>query len=251
MVASFAQLLAAGERADIHWDIARLFAWGGHGTTTGEFDEVLAGRLARTDSALDLQTGDGSRLAGFEELPDHMVVTEDDADDRARARRVLEPLGVWVVDHAETDPLPFGDNAFAVVSALHPRSVLFPEVARVLIPGGTYLAQYLGPAGGFEIVEHFLGAGFAGARSRLDHTLHAARDAGLDVVDVRHTRLNLEFRDIAAVVYTLRKLIWWVPDFSVERYAARLASLHDQIRREGAVVTYATRCLVEVVKPVD
>jgi SAM-dependent methyltransferase len=251
LVPSFAQLLAAGERADIHWDLARLFAWGGHGTTTGEFDEVLGDRLSRLDSALDLQTGDGSRLAQLEDLPDHMVVTEGDVEDLRSARSSLEPLGVWVVRHSEEEPLPFGDNTFELVSALHPRETLFQEIARVLTPGGAYLAQHLGPAGGFELVEHFLGAGITRSLGHLDHTIAAARDAGLDVVDVRHTRLRLEFRDVAAVVYTLRKLIWWVPDFSVERYAARLALLHEQIRSEGSLVTHATRYLVEAVKPVE
>ncbi len=251
MVASFAQLLAAGERADIRWDLARLFAWGGHGTTSGEFDEILAGRLARVERALDLQTGNGERLASLEDLPDHMVVTEGDADNLKRARLALRPLGVWVVAHLEPDPLPFGDNSFELISALHPRSPAVHEVARVLAPGGGYLAQHLGPAGGFELIDHFVGAGLSRAVGTLEQTLAAVRDAGLDVVDVRHTRLRLEFRDIAAVVYTLRKLIWWVPDFSVERYAARLAALHDQIRREGALVTHATRSVVEAVKPVD
>ena len=57
-----------------------------------------------------------------------------------------------------------------------------------------------------------------------------------------------DVRDIGAVVFALRKLLW-LPDFSIERYAARLATLHDQIRREGAVVTQATRYLIEAVKP--
>ena len=84
--------------------------------------------------------------------------------------------------------------------------------------------------------------------TRLADTLDSIRLAGLDILDTRVARVSVELRDIGAVVFALRKLLW-VPDFSIERYAARLATLHDQIRREGAVVTQATRYLIEAVKP--
>jgi hypothetical protein len=32
----------------------------------------------------------------------------------------------------------------------------------------------------------------------------------------------MEFYDVGAVVWILRKCVWWVPDFSVERYRVEL-----------------------------
>ena len=36
-------------------------------------------------------------------------------------------------------------------------------------------------------------------------------------------RLRAEFFDIGAVIYFLRKVVWTVPDFTVDRYRERAA----------------------------
>jgi hypothetical protein len=82
--------------------------------------------------------------------------------------------------------------------------------------------------------------------------VNAARDAtahGLEIVDLREESLRVEFYDIGAVVYFLRKVIWTVPGFTVDRYRRRLAQLHDQISAEGRFVSHAQRFLIELRKP--
>jgi hypothetical protein len=80
-------------------------------------------------------------------------------------------------------------------------------------------------------------------------TAAAAEQAGLAVVDLRPESMLMEFRDIAAVVVFLRKVIWIVPDFTVERYKARLAALHERIAAHGPFVAHSERFLIEAVKP--
>jgi hypothetical protein len=62
-------------------------------------------------------------------------------------------------------------------------------------------------------------------------------------------RLRMEFFDIGAVVYFLRKVIWMVPDFSVERYRDRLHQLHEIIDRDGRFVAHSSRVLVDAGRP--
>jgi hypothetical protein len=69
------------------------------------------------------------------------------------------------------------------------------------------------------------------------------------VVQMRMERLRAEFFDIGAVIYFLRKVIWTVPDFSVERYHERLHEMHEQIEASGRFVAHSTRLLVEARKP--
>ncbi|MEU4248149.1 methyltransferase domain-containing protein [Amycolatopsis sp. NPDC026612] len=52
-----------------------------------------------------------------------------------------------------------------------------------------------------------------------------------------------------AVVYFLRKVIWLVPGFTVERYRDKLRELHELIERDGPFVAHATRFLIEARKP--
>ncbi|MEI2777974.1 MAG: SAM-dependent methyltransferase [Tetrasphaera sp.] len=251
-MATFAQLLAEGENADISgWDFSWLTGRATEERPEWRYGELLADRLGRADSALDLQTGDGALIAAVPELPDHMVVTEGYPPNLDKARAALEPRGVWVVEHDGQSPLPIADEVVELVSSRHPVTVPWAQIVRVLQPGGCYLAQHVGPASGFELIEFFLGPQPQARLARCPAAaVAAARAVGLDVVDLREARLRMEFRDVAAVVFTLRKLIWWVPDFSIERYAARLALLHNQIRREGAFVAHSSRYLIEAFKPV-
>lgn len=74
-------------------------------------------------------------------------------------------------------------------------------------------------------------------------------DAGLEIVDLQMERLRVEFFDVGAVIYFLRKVIWFLPDFTVEGYHDRLRALHERIQAEGPFVTYSTRALIEARKP--
>jgi hypothetical protein len=66
---------------------------------------------------------------------------------------------------------------------------------------------------------------------------------------MRMERLRAEFFDVAAVIYFLRKVVWTVPDFSVDRYREQLRALHDRIEADGHLVAHSTRVLVEARKP--
>ena len=124
------------------------------------------------------------------------------------------------------------------------------ETARVLTPGGTYFAQHVGPATAYEIVEYFLGPQPQARRKRHpDDERGQAEAAGLDIVNVRCERLRMEFFDIGAIVYFLRKVIWTVPGFTVEGYRDTLHALHQHIETEGSFIAHSSRALFEARKP--
>ncbi|MFC7612984.1 hypothetical protein ACFQV2_04375 [Actinokineospora soli] len=72
---------------------------------------------------------------------------------------------------------------------------------------------------------------------------------GLDIVTLAEATCRLEFHDIAAVVHFLRKVIWTVPDFTVEKYRPRLKAMHDHITTHGSFISHSRRVLVEARKP--
>lgn len=49
----------------------------------------------------------------------------------------------------------------------------------------------------------------------------------------------MEFYDVGAIVWILRKCVWWVPDFSVAKYADRLRALDAQLRSGEPFVAYS------------
>ena len=60
------------------------------------------------------------------------------------------------------------------------------------------------------------------------------------MLDLRTCTLRVEFFDVAAVVYFLRKVLWTVPGFTPEAYGSALRRMHEQIEREGPFVSHAT-----------
>ena len=116
----------------------------------------------------------------------------------------------------------------------------------MLVPGGLYFAQHVGPASAFELIEFFLGPQPEHRQGRDPRQeAGAAEKAGLTVADLRAARCRMEFFDIGAVVWILRKCVWWVPDFSVGRYHDKLVELDAHIRTHGAFVAHSTRHLIE------
>jgi hypothetical protein len=75
-----------------------------------------------------------------------------------------------------------------------------------------------------------------------------ASSHGLDVIDLREESLPIVFYDVGAVVYFLRKVIWTVPDFTVEKYRQRLFALHEHIARAGSFQSHSQRFLIEAKK---
>jgi SAM-dependent methyltransferase len=254
---SFEDLVAEGaavptEGWDFSWFEGRATearpSWG-YARSAGE-------RLARAEAALDVQTGGGEVLdfalaAAEPARPALLAATEGWPPNVAKATALLRPRGVVVVAAADDAPLPFADAAFDLVLSRHPVVPHWKEIARVLRPGGTYFAQHVGPASVFELVEYFLGPQPETVRRGRDPERERAeaQAAGLEVVELRAERLRMEFRDIAAVVHFLRKVVWMVPGFTVEAYEPPLRALHERIEKEGPFVAHSTRHLFDARRP--
>ncbi|MFJ4184792.1 methyltransferase domain-containing protein [Kitasatospora sp. NPDC089509] len=254
---TFEELIAEAESVSVDgWDFSWLEGRAVEERPSWGYQRLLAGRLGTAGAALDIQTGGGEVLAGALRLgggggrPPVLAATESWPPNLARATRLLQPLGAVVVADLDEPPLPFADEAFDLVSSRHPVRAWWTEIARVLRPGGAYVAQHVGPASVFELVEYFLGPQPGAREARRPEVEGAqARAAGLEVVDLRSERLRMEFRDIGAVVYFLRKVIWMVPGFTVAGHLDRLRELDALIRAEGPFVAHSARFLIEARKP--
>ncbi|MFE6942936.1 class I SAM-dependent methyltransferase [Streptomyces chartreusis] len=252
----FEELLAEGAAVPTEgWDFSWFRGRATEARPSWGYAVSLADRLAGASAALDLQTGGGEvldfALGRAPKAPVLTVATEGWPPNVAKATALLAARGVAVVASPEEAPLPFADAAFDLVTSRHPVRAHWPEIARVLRPGGTYFAQHVGPHSVFELVEYFLGPQPEEVRSGRDPERERAdaEAAGLEVVDLRAEELRMEFHDIAAVVHFLRKVVWMVPGFTVEAHRPRLKDLHEQIESDGPFVAHSTRHLFEARKP--
>ena len=154
----FARLVAEAEAVPVEgWD----FSWF-DGRATEErpswgYAQMMADRMARARAALDIQTGGGEVLAGITHPPPVLAATESWPPNARLARRNLAPLGGRVVQVADDAPLPFPAGSFDLVVSRHPVELVWPEVARVLRPGGTFFSQLVGAGSNRELTDFMMG----------------------------------------------------------------------------------------------
>lgn len=247
---AFEELLAEGASVSVEgWD----FSWF-DGRATEErppwgYARMMAGRMKEASAALDIDTGGGEVLATVTHPPVLLVATEAWPANLERARRTLRPLGASVVAVADDGDLPFAASSFDLVVSRHPVDTTWSEIARILRPGGTYLSQQVGAGSVRALTDAMMGPQPVSDRRRPERAVDEARRAGLEVVDLRLATCTIEFYDIAAVVHFLRKVVWTVPGFTVERYRSRLRALHRRMVDEGPFVAHSERFLIEAHRP--
>ncbi|HEV7203128.1 MAG TPA: methyltransferase domain-containing protein [Jatrophihabitans sp.] len=250
MTRSLDDLLAEADAEPVEgWD----FGWFA-GRATEErppwgYARLVGEAMATAQSALDVQTGGGEVLAGIPSPPARLAATESWPPNVALARLNLAALGAEVVEVADDAALPLTAASFDLVVSRHPTVTRWEEIARVLRPGGIYLSQQVGPGSNRELTDFMMGPQPVSEARSVGRARAAAELAGLTVVDLRERALRVEFFDVGAVAYFLRKVLWTVPGFSVARYRDRLAAMHRHIECEGSFVAYAQRYLVEARKP--
>jgi SAM-dependent methyltransferase len=246
---SFEDLLAEGAAVPVEgWD----FSWFEERATEERppwgYARMMAERMARAAAALDIQTGGGEVLARIPHPPPVLAATESWPPNVALARRNLAPLGAMVAEVADDADLPFPAESFDLVVSRHPTEVLWPEIARVLRPGGTYFSQQVGAGSNRELTDFLMGPQPVSQARSPQRAVAEAQAVGLTVTDLREQSLRTVFNDVGAVVYFLRKVIWTVPGFTVEGYRDQLRKLHEKIQAEGPFVAHAQRFLIEAHK---
>ncbi len=256
---SYAELIAEGDAVPTAgWD----FSWF-DGRATEErprwgYARLLAERIRRADTVLDIQTGGGEvlaealRAAGHRaggHLPAVLAATESWPPNLEIARRNLAPFGGSVAQADDDADLPFAADSFGLVVSRHPTQVLWSEIARVLRPGGTYLSQQVGAGSNRELTDFMMGPQPVDDSRSPQVAVAEATAGGLDVVDLQEQALRVEFFDVAAVVYFLKKVLWTVPGFSVAGYGEPLARMHEHIQANGAFACHSQRFLIEARKP--
>jgi SAM-dependent methyltransferase len=246
---TFEELLAEGESVPVEgWD----FSWF-EGRATEErpswgYARMIGERMAGVAAALDIQTGGGEVLAQIPHPPAVLVATESWPPNIEVATRNLRRVGASVVAVADDADLPFPAESFDLVVSRHPTMTRWDEIARVLKPGGSYLSQQVGAGSVQELTDFMMGPQEPGEARNPQRAVEAAEGEGLVVVDLRQEALRAVFNDVGAVVHFLRKVIWIVPGFTVDRYRRRLAELHERIQAEGPFVAHTQRFLIEARK---
>ncbi len=200
----------------------------------------MAARAEGAASLLDVGTGGGEWLAALPVRPVRTVATESWSANVPVARGRLGPLGVElvetpgapdnVVQRDALPALPFEDASFDVVCCRHGAYVA-AEVARVLVPGGTFVTQQVG--GDYRGFDDLLGIARRSAPDPAWDLAFATRqlaDAGLEVVDGAEGHEETVFADAGVLAWYLRRVPWAVDGFTIDGFREPLRRLRTPAR---------------------
>ena len=173
------------------------------------------------------------------------VATEEWPPNVPVASARLSAIGAPVV-HASSLHLPFGAGAFELVLNRHEE--LDPaEVARILAPGGRFLAQQVGSDNWRELGDLFPRMTDFGPLFELYS--QGLRESGLDIVYTDTHERQTAFGGLGDIVYLLTAAPWTIPDFDVERDLDALLALEHALTHERGIVLTETRYIIEAHKP--
>lgn len=198
---------------------------------------------------LDLDTGGGERIQEITRgLPARVVATEQWGLNAPVAGRRLRPLDIAVVRSAPgTDtPLPFRAKTFDLVLNRH-GAIAESEIARVLVPGGTFLTQQVDPADWPELVAYFPRIADHGY-NHYEQRAAAFQRLGFAVTARRHD-YTVAYGGLEDLVYNLAVASWTIPGFSFERDLDALLELEAAHTTPVGLVLTRALYLLTAVKP--
>jgi len=260
MSRDFDDLLAEAEQAHFSgWDFSFLQGRLIDTRLSWDYHQIVRSQFATARRMLDLDTGGGERLAAMAPLPRFTVATESFGPNVLIAARRLAPLNAHTVQvdanvqnqygpsHGHPERcLPFDDDSFDLIACRH-GSFSATEIARLLRPGGHFVAQLVGEDNFVGLNEHLHGPRTIWRRA--DELPPSLEQAGLVVLDRREEKPSARFTDIGAIVYYLKAVPWQIADFSVTAYKDRLVRLHEFILNHGGFEVHAHRQLIVATKP--
>ncbi len=247
----FEDLLAEGAVAPTGtWDFSWFAGRAVEERPTWRYFDLVAARAGSAAALLEVEAGVGEMAGRLPRLPSRAVATEGHPPSVAVAAPRLRARGVaLVVTSPQHRVLPFAGASFDLVISRHPVVPWWDELARVLRPGGTYLAQHVGPDSLRSLGERFTGPWPEPSARAPEAERAEAEAAGLEVRRMDLERPRTAFSDVGAVVAFLRLVPWIVPAFSVDQHRRVLEDIHQEIEREGALEAAAARVLVEARRP--
>lgn len=211
---------------------------------------VLAKKLVKkSNSVLDMGTGGGEIFSTFALFRGKATAAEGYKPNYLLAKKRLGPLGVKVIDFANSTArkLPFKNGEFDLVLNRHD-AFNITELSRIIKSGGTFLTQQVGKNNWADLMKLFNAkpqfdvASFQGVKKEL-------KDAGFTIKIAKNWEGRTEFKDVGAVVYLLTNVPWVVKGFSVDTHLKYLLKLQKMVENGKKLVFKENRYIIQAEKP--
>ena len=202
--------------------------------------------IKKAASVLDIGTGGGEFFASLGSFPKQTVATESWPPNVAIAKKRLSPLSIRVIKTDKSGKLPFKDNEFDLVLSRH-SYYKEEEVFRILKKGGIFFTQQVGGKNLQDLAKEFnIKSGFESWTVKI--AKGKLKRVGFTIKVAKEWSGKTEFKDVGAVIYTLKAIPWIVKGFTVDKYLPVLEKLQNRLNKDKKLSFLTTRFLIKAIK---
>jgi hypothetical protein len=202
------------------------------------YDEKILSFLDDIESLCDMDTGGGEILRSLHKRatkwPKLVSATEGFLPNVAIAKKNLEPIGIEVLYYKNYEKLPLSSHSQDLIINRHGTYSVI-ELGRLLKAGGLFITQQVGSDMCIRLNRILQAPDKMDKRWDLVHALEELQTQGFDIIESQEYHGQDVFDDIGAVVWYLTKVLWQIPDFSIEAYQDRLFALYSEIKANGPI----------------
>jgi len=216
------------------WDFSYLSGRVEYSSLPWSYAEQLKKYFTSAHTCLDMGTGGGEFIDSFKDLPAQMYATEGYNPNIEIAQKRLAKRNIIVKRIDNDESIPFDANFFDLVINKH-ESYSVSEIARILKSEGVFITQQVGGMNNIDLNAK-LGAP---PPDYYDWNMFKAitdlRNNGFKTLDYNEAIGYQRFYDTGSLVYYLKCIPWQIPDFSVDKYLAKLMLIDEHIAKHNFV----------------
>lgn len=229
------------------WDFSYIAHRKISGNLSWNYEKEAKKLIKKANAVLDIGTGGGERLLTLGPFPKHTFATENWPPNISLARRRLAPFGIKVrVD--QKGKLPFKNEEFDLVINRH-SFFKEREVYRVLQDRGVFFTQQVGGDNLEDLAKAFsVKEKYSNKKRTLKLLVNNLKRTGFKIKKAKQWVGKIEFKDVGAIVYTLKAIPWIVEGFSVDKYLSILENFQERLNKRQRLVFKTTRFLIKVQK---
>jgi SAM-dependent methyltransferase len=224
------------------WDFSYLNGRWNEEQPPWNYEKLAKSLVRKSKSTLDMATGGGEIFSTFAPFAGRAIAIEGYKPNLPIAKKRLAPLGVKVIESAESGKLPFESEEFDLILNRH-GAFQASEINNKLKNGGRFLTQQVG---GDSLID--LMTSFKAKTKWPDHRLGGVEKAmaknGFKIKRAEEWKGRLRFKDVGAIVYFLKAVPWLVDGFDVNTHLKYLKILQERLEEKEELAFRATKFLI-------
>lgn len=208
------------------------------------YKDIVLQYLKPNYKLLDIGTGGGEFLLSLNHPYKNTSVTEMWEPNVKLCKDKLGRIGIDVNRVLKDEELPFNDNSFDIIIKRQ-ASYNIQEVKRILKPNGFFITQQVGGLNNKKLCNFLIENHVPKYKEKnLKNSMKDAIENNFSILYSEEYFPYYRFKDIGALVYYARIIVWEFPKFSVDKYFEELLRLNKTLSENDYIESLGHRYIM-------